>query len=108
MKRIFIFTLSILILIPIFTPTFSASAEEKPFTVMSRNLYLGADVGVALQLIPNLPAAAQFMWKQVQRTDFSQRKDILVREIESESPDVIGLQEATIWYCQAKPWSKKV
>ncbi len=77
------------------------------FTVMSRNIYLGADVGVALELIPDLPAAAQFMWKQVQATDFSKRKLILAREIEDQAPDVIGLQEATIWYCQAKPWSSK-
>ena len=104
MKRILVIALSIFLL----TPQVAASADEKPIKVMSRNLYLGADVGVALQLIPNLPAAAQFMWKQVQETDFSKRKDILVSEIQSESPDVIGLQEATIWYCQAKPWSKKV
>jgi endonuclease/exonuclease/phosphatase family metal-dependent hydrolase len=74
---------------------------------MSRNIYLGADVGVALELIPDLPAAAQFMWKQVQATDFSKRKSILAREIKDQAPDVIGLQEATIWYCQAKPWSSK-
>ncbi len=74
---------------------------------MSRNIYLGADVGVALELIPDLPAAAQFMWKQVQATDFSKRKLILAKEIEDQAPDVIGLQEATIWYCQAKPWSAK-
>ena len=74
---------------------------------MSRNIYLGADVGVALELIPDLPAAAQFMWKQVQATDFSKRKLILAKEIKDQAPDVIGLQEATIWYCQAKPWSSK-
>ena len=74
---------------------------------MSRNIYLGADVGVALELIPNLPAAAQFMWEQVQQTNFAERKAILAKEIMDESPDVIGLQEATIWYCKAKPWSSK-
>lgn len=89
-------------------PLSPAQAAEESFTVMSRNLYLGADVGVALELIPDLPAAAQFMWEQVQETDFSQRKSILTKEILENSPDVIGLQEATIWYCKAKPWSKKV
>lgn len=84
-----------------------AQANEISFTVMSRNIYLGADVGVALELIPDLPAAAQFMWKQVQATDFSKRKLILAQEIKDQAPDVIGLQEATIWYCQAKPWSAK-
>ena len=104
MKKILILLLTLLLT----SPVSAARAEDQPLTVMSRNLYLGADVGVALQLIPNLPAAAQFMWKQVQETDFSKRKAILVEEIQAESPDVIGLQEATIWYCKAQPWSKKV
>ncbi|MFY8255134.1 MAG: hypothetical protein ACOVLF_04265, partial [Candidatus Planktophila sp.] len=89
------------------TPITPAHADEDSFTVMSRNIYLGADVGVALELIPNLPAAAQFMWEQVQQTNFTERKAILAKEIMDESPDVIGLQEATIWYCKAKPWSSK-
>ena len=88
-------------------PIAPAHADEESFTVMSRNIYLGADVGVALELIPNLPAAAQFMWEQVQETNFAERKAILAKEITDESPDVIGLQEATIWYCKAKPWSAK-
>lgn len=84
-----------------------AHAAEQPIKVMSRNLYLGADVGVALAKIPNMPAAAQFMWDQVQKTDFSKRKKILAEQIRAESPDVIGIQEATIWYCKAHFWSKK-
>lgn len=88
-------------------PSSPAQAAEQPIKVMSRNLYLGADVGVALAKIPNMPAAAQFMWDQVQKTDFSKRKKILAEQIRSESPDVIGIQEATIWYCKARPWSTK-
>jgi endonuclease/exonuclease/phosphatase family metal-dependent hydrolase len=75
---------------------------------MSRNIYLGADVGRALELIPNLPAAAQYMWDQVQQTDFSKRAKILAKEINQSSPDVIGLQEVTIWFCKKYSWSKKV
>ena len=91
----------------LFTPI-SAQAAEPTFTVMSRNIYLGADVGVALELIPDMPAAAQFMWDQVNKNDFSKRSVALAAEIQSYKPDVIGLQEATIWYCKKNAWSKKV
>jgi endonuclease/exonuclease/phosphatase family metal-dependent hydrolase len=103
MKRRLFITLVVALLAPI-NP---AHAEPQPIKVMSRNLYLGADVGVALAKIPNMPAAAQFMWDQVQKTDFSKRKKILADQIRTESPDVIGIQEATIWYCKAHFWSGK-
>ena len=90
----------------IFTPI-SAQATEPTLTVMSRNIYLGADVGVALELIPDMPAAAQFMWDQVNKNDFSKRSISLAAEIKQYQPDVIGLQEATIWYCKKNAWSKK-
>jgi endonuclease/exonuclease/phosphatase family metal-dependent hydrolase len=95
------------ITLALFTPI-SAQAAEPTFTVMSRNIYLGADVGVALELIPNMPAAAQFMWDQVNKNDFSKRSFALAAEIQAYKPDVIGLQEATIWYCKKNAWSKKI
>jgi endonuclease/exonuclease/phosphatase family metal-dependent hydrolase len=85
----------------------TAQAAQPTFTVMSRNIYLGADVGVALELIPDMPAAAQFMWDQVNKNDFSKRSIALATEIKSYKPDVIGIQEATIWYCKKNAWSKK-
>ncbi|MEN9687469.1 MAG: hypothetical protein RL381_481 [Actinomycetota bacterium] len=83
-------------------------AAQQPLTVMSRNLYLGADVGVAMELIPDFSAAAQFMWSQVSATDFSKRAPVLAQEVISQNADVIGLQEATHWYCKKNLWSKKV
>lgn len=85
-----------------------AQASDQPLTVMSRNLYLGADVGVALELIPDFSAAAQFMWDQVAATDFSKRAPVLAREVIAEDADVVGLQEATHWYCKKSLISKKV
>lgn len=90
----------------ILAPT--AHAVDQPLTVASRNLYLGADVGVALELIPDFPAAAQFMWEQVAATDFTQRAPGLAKEIIESGADVVGIQEATHWYCKKNPWSKKV
>ena len=49
------------------TLTSPVQAAEPTVTVMSRNIYLGADVGVAMELIPDFPAAAQFMWDQVKK-----------------------------------------
>lgn len=69
-------------------------------TVMGRNLYLGADVGVALDLLPDLSAAAQFMWDQVAANDFDSRVAQLAAEAARYQPDVIGLQEATVWSCR--------
>jgi endonuclease/exonuclease/phosphatase family metal-dependent hydrolase len=86
----------------------SAQAAEPQLTVMSRNLYLGADVGVALDLIPDFSAAAQFMWDQVAATDFTKRAPVLAAEVIANNADVVGLQEATHWYCKRNLWSKKV
>lgn len=77
-----------------------AHADGTSVTVMTRNLYLGADVGVALDLLPDLPAAAQFMWDQVHANDFTERAPRLAAEAASIHPDVIALQEATTWRCQ--------
>jgi endonuclease/exonuclease/phosphatase family metal-dependent hydrolase len=73
--------------------------DPDTLVVMSRNLYLGADVGVALELLPDLPAAAQFMWDQVAATDFDARVGLLAAEAAEARPHVIGLQEATQWLC---------
>lgn len=85
-----------------------AQAVDHPLTVMTRNLYLGADVGVAMELIPDFSAAAQFMWNQVQATDFTKRAPVLAAEVVAADADVVGLQEATHWYCKKNLWSKKV
>ena len=92
-----------------FAPLTPAHGEE-PYriTVMSRNLYLGADVGVALEKIPNFPAAAQFMWDQMKQTDFAARAPKLAREAALDRPEVIGIQEATVWYCKKDLFSDKV
>ncbi len=93
----------------LFIPVIPVHAEE-PYriTVMSRNIYLGADVGVALELIPNFPKAAQFMWDQVKRTDFATRAPKLARETAQDRPEIIGVQEATMWYCKKDLFSDKV
>ena len=91
MKRLLVAILVALML----APTTSAQADVPQITVMTRNLYLGADVGVAMELIPNLPAAAQFMWDQVKATDFNKRAPKLAAEVIAANPDVILCDEVT-------------
>jgi hypothetical protein len=76
------------------------STSDAQITVMARNLYLGADYVVALDLLPDVAAAAQYMWDQVADTDFDARATQLAAEIERYDPDVVGLQEATVWGCR--------
>ena len=89
-------------------PRTAQVAQDDPagtITVMGRNLYLGADTSAALALLPDASAAMQLMWDQVAATDFDQRVSLLAEEAAVAEPDVIGLQEATVWSCRPKPWS---
>ena len=81
--------------------------SDKSIAVMTRNLYLGADVGVALNLLPDFPAAAQFMWDQMKSTDFERRAEKLAQESSLLRPDVIAIQEATTWSCKKNWFAKK-
>jgi len=94
-----------LLLLAIGTP--NAQAADANLKVMSRNIYVGSDVGVAMKLIPDFKAAAQFMWDQVSATDFSKRAPLLAKEIITNKADVVGIQEATTWVCKKNAWSSK-
>lgn len=76
--------------------------NAKPFEAMTQNLYLGSDVGIAMEKMATegIPAAAQFMWDQVAATDFPARAPKLAATAARYAPDVIGLQEATVWTCK--------
>jgi hypothetical protein len=69
-------------------------------TVMSRNLYLGADLSPALNASDTAGAinAAYEIEQQVHRTQFpSVRAALLAKEILKRKADVVGLQEAAWW-----------
>ncbi|WP_433796503.1 endonuclease/exonuclease/phosphatase family protein [Actinoplanes sp. CA-252034] len=67
--------------------------------VMTRNVYLGADLASALTArdTPALLTAVSKIFAGVRATDFAVRAEGLAAEIERESPDLIGLQEVTTW-----------
>lgn len=74
--------------------------SPRPVKVMTRNLYLGADLDPAIEAtsIPELLAANAHIFSVVQQTDFPARAVVLAREIADADPALIGLQEAAIWY----------
>ncbi len=77
----------------------SSHRDERALTVMTRNLYLGADIlAVADAQGPaEALAAANAAWAGVQATRFPERAAAMAREIAVERPDVLALQEATTW-----------
>ena len=70
-------------------------------TVMTRNLYIGADifrlVGVEPQQIPVVVAQ---LFGTVQVNDFPARAGAIAAEIEASDPDLVGLQEVSLFRIQ--------
>ena len=66
--------------------------------VMTRNLYLGADVNRPVLAAPeDLPAAIAQTRAVLERTDFRIRARLVAAEIARTAPDLIGLQEVAHW-----------
>ena len=79
------------------------SAEQ--IKVMSRNIYLGADIFPVLAAAQNpdpiaVPLAVTEVFQSVHATNFPERAQALADEIERHKPDVIGLQEVSTWRTQ--------
>jgi endonuclease/exonuclease/phosphatase family metal-dependent hydrolase len=68
-------------------------------TVMTRNVFLGADLGPAL-LATTLDGAvdgAGVILNEVDETNFPERAKPLAKEIAESEPDLVGLQEVALW-----------
>jgi endonuclease/exonuclease/phosphatase family metal-dependent hydrolase len=67
--------------------------------VMTRNIFLGADLGPALAAdTPNeFVEANGGILREVEETDFPRRAHLLAEEIEDAQPDLVGLQEVALW-----------
>src|SRR3954465_7992602 len=84
-----------LVLVPV------ATADAKPATVkvMTRNLYLGADLSPGIQAtnLQELVNGAGQILNQVDANNFPGRAKGLAQEIRTAKPDLVGLQEAALW-----------
>ena len=90
--------LAALVAVAAFAPAAQAGSS-KQVRVMTRNLYLGADLTPAIQATSlfGLAQAGSQIWSTVQATNFPERAKVLAKEIAAADPDLIGLQEAAIW-----------
>ena len=73
--------------------------KPKQVSVMSRNVYLGADLTDAIeaQNLGQLNLATQQIWDDVAENDFPARAELLAKEISQKKADVVGLQEVALW-----------
>lgn len=89
----------------------AADNPAKPLTVMTRNLYLGADINRPVlaattaqaqgkspeEVVTALANATHVTRAIVDRTDFRVRSRLLAAEIARARPDLVGLQEVALW-----------
>jgi endonuclease/exonuclease/phosphatase family metal-dependent hydrolase len=84
----------------------------KPVTVMTRNIYLGADINRPVEaalraaaqpganqltIVTALANATHVTRTIVDHTDFTERGRLLADEISDAQPDLVGLQEVALW-----------
>ncbi len=77
----------------------AASAKKQDLKVMTRNVYLGADI-IPLAAAPNeasFEQAAAQRFNVVLNNNFPARAKSLAAEIKKAKPDLVGVQEATTW-----------
>ena len=89
------------VLVPATAAAKQGKAEDKghEVRVMTRNLYLGADLTPAIEA-QNRDAFIEANWKilrDVTANDFPVRARGLAKEILKKKPDLVGLQEVALW-----------
>jgi endonuclease/exonuclease/phosphatase family metal-dependent hydrolase len=75
------------------------SRDHPALTVMTRNLYLGTGLTnlITAATLPEFVAAVTQDWANVVATDFPTRARALAEEIRRAEPDVVSLQEVSLW-----------
>jgi hypothetical protein len=91
-RLLYMFSVAVFILL---TATAHAATNQE-VTVMTRNLYLGADLGpvITATTADEFFAAAQAALTQVAANNFPERAQAMATEIVEKRPHLVGLQEA--------------
>jgi endonuclease/exonuclease/phosphatase family metal-dependent hydrolase len=77
----------------------ASGSGKRDLAVMTQNMYLGSSLAPALEATDaeSFVAAVAQIYATVQYTNFPARAGAIADEIETNSPDLIGLQEVTKW-----------
>jgi endonuclease/exonuclease/phosphatase family metal-dependent hydrolase len=91
--------LALLALFAVAAPAAEAARKPRPdLKVMTRNIYLGADISKPIGQVGDAFVQANTeVWDTVRETNFPARARLLAREIRRTKPDLIGLQEVALW-----------
>ena len=85
----------------LFVPVAAQAKSKKSINVkvMTRNLFLGADLSPAINAngIGEFLEANGGILREVDLTDFPRRSRLLADEIKTKKPDLVGLQEVALW-----------
>jgi endonuclease/exonuclease/phosphatase family metal-dependent hydrolase len=86
-------------------PPLERPNADRNLTVMTRNLYLGADLGQAIGAaidgdLAGILLAVEETWQRVVATDYPARAKAIAAEIADKKPALVGLQEAVLWRSQ--------
>ena len=99
LRRISLLALAALMLVPATALAGSSKPTTTNVTLMTRNLYLGADI-ITLATASDrndFEQKAAALFDTVQQTNFKARAELIADEIKKNKPDFIGLQEVALW-----------
>ena len=97
-RRFSLFLVAVLVLSAL-GPGQAIAKDKRELDVMTRNLYLGSSLQPALDATNELEfvVAVATIFSTVQFTDFATRAGAVADEIAATAPDLIGLQEVSLW-----------
>jgi hypothetical protein len=82
-------------------PVSGHDGVQTQFTVMTRNVYVGANLAKLVSASPlTIFDRVRQVFNRVKKTDFEERAESIADEIQTHKPLLIGLQEVALWRTQ--------
>src|ERR1700732_746328 len=96
MTRRTLFAVAACLLFAWVAPGAPADSDKRVFKVMTPNMDAGTDLGWFF-VIPDVMTATTITFSEVLASNIPGRAELLADEIRSEQPDLIALEEVTLW-----------